>query len=235
MARFAHHAHHHHVAHDPQTDPRTPPPVVPVTPAPTTPSTDPAPAISTAPAFADLGTTFNDATRALAGGLWQNVVEEGGQGHGSIGRYTNDLTTVQNGLQAEVNAGQFSGAALHDVQTILSDITTALSAASASVNGGGTFGSVAAAEQALRGSHLDILNLVNNDAALATLATQNGATGFLAAPTALPAGTTAANAPHANLAEIGVIFNDLSSQILGGVNADNKAQITNDVDRKSVV
>ena len=229
MARFAHHAHHHHVAHDPQTDPGTPPPVVPVTPAPTTPSTDPAPATSAAPAFADLGTTFNDATRALAGGLWQNVVEEGGQGHGSIGRYTNDLTTVQNGLQAEVNAGQFSGAALHDVQTILSDITTALSAASASVNGGGTFGSVAAAEQALRGSHLDILNLVNNDTALATLATQNGATGFLAAPAALPAGTTAANAPHANLAEIGAIFNDLSSQILGGVNADNKAQITNDV------
>ena len=33
-----------------------------------------------APAFADLGATFNDATRALVGGLWQNVVEEGGSG-----------------------------------------------------------------------------------------------------------------------------------------------------------
>jgi len=218
MAR-THHGHHWHFDHNPQTDPGSPSPV-----PPTPPSTDPV-----APAFSDLGTTFNDATRALVGGLWQNVVEEGGQGTGSIGRYTNDLTAVQNGLLAEVNAGQFSGDALTHVQTILSDITTALSAASASVNGGGAFGSVAAAEQALRTSHLDILDLVNNDPVLATLATQNDAAGFMAAPATLPAGTTAADAPHANLAEIGAIFNDLSSQILGGVNADNKAAITDDV------
>jgi len=229
MARFAHNAHHHQFAQDPQTDPGTAPPVSPVTPAPTPPSTDPAPSTSAAPVFSDLGTTFNDATRALVGGLWQNVVEEGGQGHGSIVRYTNDLTTVQTGLLAEVKAGEFFGATLNHVQTILSDITTALSAASASVNGGGTYGSVAAAEQALRTSHLDILHVVNNDPALANLATQNGATGFMAAPATLAAGTTAVTAPHANLAEIGAIFNDAASHILGGVNADNKALITNDV------
>ena len=40
---------------------------------------------------------------------------------------------------------------------------------------------------------------------------------------------TAANAPHANLAEIGVIFNDAASHILGGVNADNAGVITDDV------
>src|SRR5882757_8673531 len=88
---------------------------------------------TTAPAFSDLGLTFNDAGRALAGGLWQNVVEEGGQGHGSIGRYTTDLTAVQTGLQAEIAAGQFDGAdnaaTLANVNTILADITTALSAA----------------------------------------------------------------------------------------------------------
>lgn len=229
MARIAHNGRHHHVDHHPQNDPGTPPPADPVPPVVSTPAPDPAPVTSTAPAFSDLGTTFNDATRALAGGLWQNVVEEGGQGHGSIVRYTNDLTAVQNGLQAEATAGQFSGATLGHVQTILADITTALSAASASVNGGGTFGSVAAAENALRTSHLDILNVVNNDPALATLATQNGATGFLAAPATLAAGTTAATAPHANLAEIGAIFNDAASHILGGVNADNKALITGDV------
>jgi hypothetical protein len=232
MARIAHHGRHHHIDHidqNPHTDPGTPPPADPAPPVVTAPAPDPAPVTSTAPAFSDLGATFNDATRALVGGLWQNVVEEGGQGNGSIVRYTNDLTNVQTGLQAEVTAGQFSGATLGHVQTILSDITTALSAASASVNGGGTFGSVAAAENALRTSHLDILNVVNNDPALATLATQNGATGFLAAPATLAAGTTAANAPHANLAEIGAIFNDAASHILGGVNADNKALITDDV------
>src|SRR5712664_3797290 len=181
-----------------------------------------------APAFSDLGLTFNDATRALEGGLWQNAVEEGGQGHGSIGRYTTDLTNVQTGLQAEVAAGQFTGDTLTHVNTILADITTALSAATASVNGGGTFGSVAAAEAALHTSHLDILNVVNNDPNLAALATQNDAAGFLAAPAALPAGTAAADAPHANLAEIGAIFDDLANISLGGFNADNSAQATAD-------
>lgn len=223
MARFKHDGHHRHADNGQQIDQSLPTPVTPVTPA------SPTPASSPAPHFSDLGATFNDATRALVGGLWQNTVEEAGQGHGSIVRYTNDLTTVQTGLLAEVNAGQFSGATLHHVQTILSDITTALSAATASVNGGGTFGSVAAAETALRTSHLDILNIVNADPKLAALATQNDATGFLAAPATLPAGTTAATAHHANFAEIGAIFNDAANHILGGVNADNVGLITNDV------
>ena len=64
----------------PSGDPPVPP-VTPVTPDPPTPPT------ASAPAFADLGATFNDATRAMVGGLWQNVVEEGGQGNGSVFRY----------------------------------------------------------------------------------------------------------------------------------------------------
>jgi hypothetical protein len=215
-------SHHHHHLHDrPVDNDPTPPP--------TTSPGSPTPPAADAPAFSDLGATFNDATRSLVGGLWQNVVEEGGQGNGSIVKYTDDLSAVQTGLTAEVNAGQFSGATLGHVQTILSDITTALSAASASVSGGGSFGRVAAAETALHNSHLDILNIVNNDPTLAGLATQNGATGFTAAPATLPDGTTAANAPHANLAEIGAIFNDAANRILGGVNADNAGTITNDV------
>ncbi|WOH64586.1 hypothetical protein [Bradyrhizobium sp. BWA-3-5] len=226
---MASHSHHHH-RHDHTSPVVTPdPPVDPTPPTDPTTPTDPTPPASSAPAFSDLGLTFNDATRALVGGLWQNVVEEGGQGLGSVFKYTADLTAVQTGLQAEVAAGQFTGDTLTHVNTILADITTALSAATASVNGGGDFGSVAAAEAALRTSHLDILNVVNNDANLATLATQNDAAGFLAAPVGLAAGVTAATAPHTNLAEIGVIFNDVASQILGGVNADNAATISNDV------
>jgi hypothetical protein len=225
MARSHHHHHHHN---NPIPDPD--PPVPPAAPDPTvTPDPPVTPPTTSAPAFSDLGATINDATRALVGGLWQNVVEEGGQGNGSVFRYVNDLTNVQTGLQAEVAAGQFSGASLTNVQTILSDITTALSAATASVNGGGTFGSVAAAEAALRISHLDILNVVNADPTLQALATQNGANGFLATPATLPDGVTAATAPHANLAEIGAIFNDAASRILGGVNAENKAIITDDM------
>lgn len=223
MARFTNGFHHQHAGNGHQIDPGPPAPVPPVTPVDPGPPAPPA-----APAFSDLGLTFNDATRALEGGLWQNVVSEGGQGLGSIGRYTTDLTNVQTGLLAEKAAGQFAGDTLTHVNTILADITTALSAATASVNGGGTFGSVAAAETALHTSHLDILNIVNNDANLATLATQNGAAGFLAAPSAFAAGTTAANAPHANLADIGVIFNDLANISIGGINASNSAQATAD-------
>ncbi|MCP4619759.1 MAG: hypothetical protein GY844_25370 [Bradyrhizobium sp.] len=232
MAR-THHQHHHH--HNNPGDPGTPvPPVTPDPPVATDPpaTTDPGtptPPSTPAPAFADLGATFNDATRALVGGLWQNVVEEAGQGNGSVFRYVNDLTAVQTGLKAEVAAGQFTGDTLTHVQTILSDITTALSAATASVNGGGTFGSVTAAENALRTSHLDVLNIVNNDATLQGLATQNGGNGFLATPPTLADGVTAATAPHANLAEIGAIFNDAASRILGGVNEGNKQVITDDM------
>lgn len=185
-------------------------------------------ATSSAPDFAQLGTVFNDATRALVGGLWQNAVQEGGQGLGSVFRYVNDLHTVQSGIQAEINAGQFAGTTLANAQAILSDIAAALSAATASVNGGGSFGSVAAAETALHNNHLDILNIVANDPNLSALATQNGATGFMAAPPTLN-GVTAANAPHANLAEIGAIFNDAANQIIGGVNAANKDVITTDI------
>src|SRR6267378_4353848 len=227
MASHSHHHHHHDQAPPPVITPD--PPTEPTPPTDPTSPADPTPPTSSAPAFSDLGLTFNDAGRALVGGLWQNAVEEGGQGLGSVLKYTADLTTVQTGLQAEVAAGQFTGDTLTHVNTILADITTALSAATASVNGGGDFGSVAAAETALRTSHLDILNIVNNDANLATLATQNGAAGFLAAPVGLADGVTAATAPHANLAEIGVIFNDVASQILGGVNADNATVISNDV------
>jgi hypothetical protein len=224
MARISqgnHHHQHQNHQHDAPTPPVTPDP-------PTTPPTTPTPPAA-APAFSDLGVTFNDATRALVGGLWQNVVEEGGQGHGSVLRYDNDLNAVKTGLLAEVNAGAFSGASLGHVQTILADINTALSASTASLEGGGAFGSVAKAEEALRTSHLDILNIVHNDPSLAALATQNDAVGFLAAPATLAAGVTAATAPHANFAEIGAIFNDAANRILGGVNADNAAVITSDV------
>jgi hypothetical protein len=227
MARFHHQHRHHHTIPDNPDPPTTP--VTPDPPVTTDPPSTPPPPSTEAPAFADLGATFNDATRALVGGLWQNVVEEGGQGNGSVFRYVNDLTAVQTGLQAEVTAGQFTGDTLTHVQTILSDIATALSAASASVNGGGTFGSVAAAENALRTSQLDVLDIVNNDATLQGLATQNGGNGFQAAPATLADGVTAATAPHANLAEIGAIFNDAASRILGGVNDDNKQIITDDM------
>jgi hypothetical protein len=188
----------------------------------------PAPPPAETSEFAQLGAVFNDATRALVGGLWQTDVEEAGQGNGSVFRYVDDLNTVKAGIQAGVDAGTFTGATLSNAQAILNDIDTAISAANASVNGGGEFGSVAAAETALHDSHLDVLKIVSGDATLSALAAQDGANGFAAAPPTLD-GVNAKNAPHATLAEIGAIFDDAANRILGGVNADNKGIIADDV------
>ncbi|UFZ03456.1 hypothetical protein LQG66_30215 [Bradyrhizobium ontarionense] len=226
--RHHHDSHHHHDHHNHHNHHCQPAP-----PAPTPPPPTPPPPTPTPPAlgFADLGVVFNDATRFLEGGLWRNAVEEGGQGLGSVFNYTGDLTVVQDGLKAAIAAGQFSGQTLANVNTILADITVALDAANASVTGGGGFGSIAAAEAALRTAHLDILNVVNRDANLAGQATNaDGVTGFLQAPALLPEGTTAATAAKGTLAELGLIFNDAANRLLGGVNGSNADIIQDDVD-----
>ena len=151
---------------------------------------------STAPNLLDLGTTFNDAMRSPVTAFGRTASKRVSQGLGSIAPQTNDLAALKNGLLAEINAGQYSGATLGHVQAILSDITTAISSANASVNGG----SVPGVEQALRASHLSIINTVNTDPVLANPAPQNGPTEPEAMPAA-PAETTADTAPDANPAE----------------------------------
>ena len=183
---------------------------------------------ATTPTFADAGTLFNDATRFLEGGLWQNTVSEGGQGLGSAGHVVTDLQTIQTDLQAGIAAGQYTGTALADVTTILDKVGKEIAAATASVNGGGTFGSVAAAETTLHNLHLDVINTVANSD-LAAMATANGATGFQAVPAGFAAGVTAQNAPHANLADIGAIFNDAANLMVGGVNSSNIGAIKADI------
>jgi hypothetical protein len=229
MARFT----HRQVDLDPPVDEAPSPPVVPAPPSTTPPeetvplTETPSASPSIVPSFSGLGAPLNNAPSAPVGSLGQNPVVESGQGPGSINHNTNDLTMAHNGLLAQVNAGQFSGAALGHVQAILSDINTAISVAnnaaisvaSASASGSG----VAAAEQALRASNLDIVNTVNTvktDPALSNLAA-NG-------PATVP-GTTADDAPHANLAEIGAIFNDAADKILSGVNDANRAEITDEI------
>jgi hypothetical protein len=127
---------------------------------------------STAPGLLDPGTTFNDAMRSPVNGLGQNGVEAGQPAFGSAAPQTNDLVALKNGLLAELNSGQYSGATLGHVQAILSDINTAISSANAAANGA----SVPGMEQALRASQLSIINAVNTDPVLANPAPQNGPT-----------------------------------------------------------
>jgi hypothetical protein len=152
---------------------------------------------STAPNLLELGATFNAPSWSPVGDVWQNGSEGSGRVSESATSHANDLATAQSGLLAGISAGQFSGAALGHVQAILSDITTAISAANASVSGGGMPG----AEQALRASHLSILNTVSTDPVLANPAGQKAPTEPVAAPEADSTEKTAATAPDANSAE----------------------------------
>ena len=103
------------------------------------------PLLLPSPNFSDLGVTFNDATRALEGGLWQNVVRKVARGLGSVGRYTTDLTNVQTGLQAEMS-GQFTGATLSHVNATVGRYHDRAIGSHGLGEWRRTFGSVAAAE-----------------------------------------------------------------------------------------
>ena len=173
MARFT----DRHADLDQPVDATPSPPIAPAPPSATTPEEAPPPtemtSPSTAPSISALGSTFIDTTQAPVSIQGPTPVEQSGQGPANINQNASDLTTVHNSLLAQVSAGQFSGAALGHVQAILSDINTAISTANASANASSAFGSVAAAEQALRASHLDVINTVNEvktDAALSALA-----------------------------------------------------------------
>jgi hypothetical protein len=171
--------------------------------------------------FSDLGATTIGATtigamaRPLTDATPQTTMDQSAPVAGSIVHQTNDLAMLQNNLLAEVNAGQFSGATLGHVQAILSDLTSAISAANATTTPAAALGSAANAQQAVRASQLSIVNAVSTDPAL------------VAPMPEAPAPVKDA-APH-SLAEIGALFDEVASQILGGVNDDNRAQITDDI------
>jgi hypothetical protein len=165
---------------------------------------------------------FNDATRILEGGLWHNNVPVGNQGSGTDGRYIADLQLVQTGLTADVAANDFAGVQLTDVNKVLGDITTALNSVPGAVNND------AGAEAALRAAHLDIINTIENDAALQAISIKDGNPGFNFAPPEL-ATPLNANTPHATFAELGAIFDDAQSKSLGGINANNLPAIQADL------
>jgi hypothetical protein len=186
-------------------------------------------ALNLSTSFAQAGLVFDDATRLLVGGLWQNAVIEGNQTP-YVGEYTADIKAVSADLSAQLTAGNvFTKGEVPTVQAIENELPTLLKAATASVNGGGTFGSVTAADNALHDTQLEILNQVLGNTKLAALGVSGTLTGFEAVPVGLPAGVTANAAPHANLAEIGVIWNSAADLIIGGVNASNEGLIQKDL------
>ena len=153
--------------------------------------------------------------------LPQTPVDQGVQGTGSVNNAANELTTVHNGLLAEVAKGQLSGAALGHVQAILSDINTAISTANATANQCRRDRqyrrrrTIASRQQS---RHRQYRQYGQDRCRADQPRTCVGADGTCLKPAA----------PH-NLAEIGAIFNDVADDILGGVNDGNRAEITEDL------
>ena len=173
-----------------------------------------APGSSTAPSLLELGTTFNAPSWSQVGDVGQDGSEGAGKVSGSATSHANDLAAAQSGLLAGISAGQFSGAALGHVQAILSDITTAISAANASVSGGGMPG----AEQALRASGLSVLNTVSTDPVLENPAGQKAPT----EPAAAPETDSAEKTPDADSAE--------TTDLAEAGDAEHTAQIDDHLD-----
>jgi hypothetical protein len=174
------------------------------------------------------GLVFDDATRLLVGGLWQNAVVEGNQAP-YLPEYTADIKAVSADLTAQIADGMFSGSALTTVKEIVNtELPMLLEAAPNSVNGGGTMGSLTVADTVLHNVQTEILTQVPGNPKLAALAVSGTLTGFEAVPAGLTAGVTADKAPDANLAEIGVIVNSPADLAIGGIDSSNLATVQKD-------
>jgi hypothetical protein len=152
--------------------------------------------------FSQLGAVFDDATHFLEGGVWQNAVEVGNQGTGSITKVVADLQAVQTGMQHLIDANTFAGSTLIHAQEIVSQLNLEIEAVQESLNGGkpannlqGAVGSGtvfgANANRAVNDIHRDIIDIVQADPALVALA--NGS-GFKAVPDILSSTQFADNA-----------------------------------------
>jgi hypothetical protein len=188
-----------------------------------------APAVLTPTTFANAGTTFNDATRRLEGGLWQIAVQESNQPTGFVARYVTDLTNVRDTIIAERAVGgdlaNVSDTTGDHLDTILADLNKAIAAAPNSVtlfNGAppGNAEDVAEAQTKIRSVHLQILNIVKHDDVLADLATVGGAVGFKAVPPRLGVGPF----QHETFNQIGKIFNDSANRIIGGLGSEDNTE-----------
>ena len=171
------------------------------------------------------GVVFNDATRLLEGGLWSNATVQNNQVP-ALTTYVQDMTAVLNDLQAASGNFATGSAQANDLAAIQKLIPDMINAAQASVQSHGA--AQTAAETSLHNDQLQIISTIQNDSMLLAAAS-NGASGFAAPPAGLPAGVTAANAPVANLADIGALFNDAANLMLGGVNPGNHATIQADL------
>ena len=198
--------------------------------------------------LAQAGAVFNDATRLLDGGLWNNPADSNNQ-IAYLGMYTTDVTAVLNDINAAL--ANPTGVTVGGDAYTLSDqdkgvlaqvhgqLQTLITEANQSV---GTSHAAATAQELLHTTQTTILNEINGDGALATALaavsypTATGASnvGFQALPTGSDnaAALAAASGANATLADIGSVFNAAADLAVGGLNKTNLGQF--DADMKAI-
>ncbi len=198
--------------------------------------------------LAQAGAVFNDATRLLDGGLWNNPADSNNQ-IAYLGMYTTDVAAVLNDINGALgnpggvtvggNAYAFSDQDKSVLSLVQGQLQTLITEANQSV---GTSHAAATAQELLHTTQTTILNEINGDGALATAlaavsyptATGANNVGFQALPTGSDnaAALTAASGANATLADIGSVFNAAADLAVGGLNKTNLGQF--DTDMKAI-
>ena len=198
--------------------------------------------------LAQAGAVFNDATRLLDGGLWNNPADSNNQ-IAYLGMYTTDVTAVLNDINAAlgnpggVTVGGDAYALSAQDKSVLSlvqgQLQTLITEANQSV---GTGHAAATAQELLHTTQTTVLNEINGDGALATAlaavsyptATGANNVGFQALPTGSDNADAlaAASGANATLADIGSVFNAAADLAVGGLNKTNLGQF--DADMKAI-
>ena len=124
--------------------------------------------------LAQAGAVFNDATRLLDGGLWNNPADSNNQ-IAYLGMYTTDVTAVLNDINAALanpngvtvggNAYTLSDQDKAVLSQVQGQLQTLITEANHSV---GTSHAAATAQELLHTTQTTILNEINGDGALAT-------------------------------------------------------------------
>ncbi len=191
------------------------------------------------------GVVFNDATRLLEGGLWNQPADSSNQ-QNYASMYQADITAVSDDISAILAnpaATTIGGVAYTPSATDVATLTgiegqlqTLLATAP---NAAGNSASAVQAQQTLHALQTEIINEVANDPSLSAAvnqvqyATGTGANnvGFQALPSGAddPGTLSAATASGASLATIGQVFNAASDLAAGGLNSTNLTEFNNDM------
>jgi hypothetical protein len=187
------------------------------------------------------GVVFNDAVRASTGLF--STPQNSGNSNPFLGSYTTDIHAVQNDIAAMLanpgnvtingNAFTLNATDTQVLTAVQNQLTAILNAAPQTTNAA----TLAAADQIIHTNQMQILQEINGDAHLAnalanvTFMANTGANdvAFQSLPVGTDDAAALANATAGtSLKAVGMVFNAGADLALGGINANNLAQIQTD-------